>query len=263
MGGRRGRPDRAETRCKLPSEARVRSNDRPLSALVNSHTIHESLSTANRALDEPASSDHLKIKLLPTSSGSARDGRNRGASRCTPNTACEFSPPVVARQLLTGSKSMARTAMTVRRSQMSARYPVEQMPTIFEQEAARQPSPCGDVSTATLKEPSTDSISSNNPGAGGDFSGTPDTPDHIDALDDTTVAPDNDTHPSACTSDPPCLARGERADFLLEFTRAVGENVTLDRRRHTTRASIFGGFKTTRTHVCTVLLDTGSPATFI
>lgn len=39
--------------------------------------------------------------------------------------------------------------------------------------------------------------------------------------------------------------------------------MTLDRRHHTTRARVFGGAKATRTHVCTVLLDTGSPATFI
>ena len=59
------------------------------------------------------------------------------------------------------------------------------------------------------------------------------------------------------------IAHGERADYLPEFTRAVGGTVTLDGRGHTARARIFGGSKATRTHKCTVLLDTGSPSTFI
>ncbi|CAN0508369.1 unnamed protein product, partial [Laminaria digitata] len=54
-----------------------------------------------------------------------------------------------------------------------------------------------------------------------------------------------------------------RADYLPEFTRAVGGEVMLDRKRHTARAQIFGGSRATRTLGCTVLLDTGSPSTFI
>ena len=64
---------------------------------------------------------------------------------------------------------------------------------------------------------------------------------------------------------PPCQAetsRGERADYLPKFTRAVGGKVALNRRCHTARARIFGGSKATRTHGCTVLLNTRSPSTF-
>ena len=59
------------------------------------------------------------------------------------------------------------------------------------------------------------------------------------------------------------IVHRERADYLPEFTRAVEGTVTLDRRGHTASARIFGGSKATRTHTRTVLLDTGSPSTFI
>ena len=87
-------------------------------------------------------------------------------------------------------------------------------------------------------------------------------PDSIHALK-ATHGQRNNVHSAAF---PPChvdIATGERADYPLEFTRAVGGKVTLDRRRHTARAHIFGGSKVTRTHACTVLLDTGSPSTLI
>ena len=87
-------------------------------------------------------------------------------------------------------------------------------------------------------------------------------PDSIHALEPSHDKRNNE-HPAVF---PPCqgdIATGERADYLPEFTRAVGGRVKLDRRRHTSRAHIFGGSKATRTHACTVLLDTGSPSTFI
>ena len=83
------------------------------------------------------------------------------------------------------------------------------------------------------------------------------------ALDPTADIPENDAQTAAYPSDPQCIAVWGRADCLPEFTRAVGGAVALDRRRRTTRTSIFGGSKATTTHACTVLLDTGSPATFI
>ena len=60
-----------------------------------------------------------------------------------------------------------------------------------------------------------------------------------------------------------CLVRGERADYLSEFTRAVGGEVILDKRDHTAKIRLFGGSKALRTRACTALLDTGSPASFI
>ena len=60
-----------------------------------------------------------------------------------------------------------------------------------------------------------------------------------------------------------CLVRGERADYISEFTRAVGGEVILDRRDHTAKIRLFGGSKALQTRACTALLDTGSPASFI
>ena len=54
------------------------------------------------------------------------------------------------------------------------------------------------------------------------------------------------------------LRRGERADFLSQFTRAVGGDVILNRKNH-----MFAGSKALKTHTCAALLDTGSPASFI
>ena len=59
------------------------------------------------------------------------------------------------------------------------------------------------------------------------------------------------------------LRTRERADFLSEFTRAVGGDVAFDRRHHTAGVQLFAGGKALRTHTCTAFLDTGSPASFI
>ena len=88
-------------------------------------------------------------------------------------------------------------------------------------------------------------------------------PEHVHTLDPTADNLDNDAHPAVYPSGPPSIARVQRADFLPDFTRAVGREVILDRRQRTSQASIFGGPKPMKTHACTVLLDNGSPATFI
>ena len=59
------------------------------------------------------------------------------------------------------------------------------------------------------------------------------------------------------------LRRGERADFLSQFTRAIGGDVILNRKNHTTGVHLIAGSKALKTHTCTALLDTGSPASFI
>ena len=59
------------------------------------------------------------------------------------------------------------------------------------------------------------------------------------------------------------LRRGERADLLSQFTRAIGGDVILNRKKHTTGVHLFAGSKALKTHTCTALLDTGSPAFFI
>ena len=59
------------------------------------------------------------------------------------------------------------------------------------------------------------------------------------------------------------LIRGERGDFSSQLTRAVGGDVILNRNNHTTGVHLFAGSKALKTHTCTALLDTGSPASFI
>ena len=59
------------------------------------------------------------------------------------------------------------------------------------------------------------------------------------------------------------LQRGERADYLSEFSRVVGGDVKLDRNRHTADVQLFAGAKALRTQASKALLDTGSPASFI
>ena len=61
---------------------------------------------------------------------------------------------------------------------------------------------------------------------------------------------------------PVWLRRGERADFLLQFTKAVGGDVILNRKNHTTGVHLFAGRNALKTHTCTASLDTGSPASF-
>ena len=256
------RPDRAETRCKLPRKSRVRSNETALSVLEKSHTKYESLSVSNGAASGPTSSDHLKLETPPTgNSFRARGGLNRGAVSGPPSKDRVFSPPVVANHTLRGNGNNGNTKIKVRRSGEKRRTTVDKMPTIFERDAAVSPDECVDVSNTTSNAQSINSSSSSDVQRG-DFSRTPGMPDSIHALEPTSYH-GNHALPAAFPHCPARAAKGERADHLPEFTRAVGGSVTLDRRRHTARARVFGGSKTTRTQACTVQLDTGSPATFI
>ena len=59
------------------------------------------------------------------------------------------------------------------------------------------------------------------------------------------------------------LKRGERTDYLEGFQRPQGEDVRLDRRRHTTEAQASAGTRALRAKSCVALLDTGSPVSFI
>ena len=98
------------------------------------------------------------------------------------------------------------------------------MPTIFDRDE------CVDVSNTTSNALSLNSSSSRV--QSGDFSITPGMPDSIHALEPSHDQRDNE-HPTVY---PPCqvgIATGERADYLPEFTRAVGGRVKLDSRRHT------------------------------
>ena len=257
------RPDRVETRRKLPRRSRVRSNETALSVLVDSHTKYESLSVSNGAVSGPASSDHLKLETPPTGHRfSARGGLNWGAVSGPPSKDRVFYPPVVANNTLRGKGNSGNANTKVRRSCVKRRTTVEIMPTIFERDAAVSPDECVDVSNTTSNAQSISSSSSSSSSSRAVqrdvFSSTPGTPSSIHALEPTPLHP-NDVNPAAFPPGPASIAKGERADYLPEFARAVGGSVTLDRRRHTARAHIFGGSKATRTQACTVLLDTGSP----
>ena len=145
------------------------------------------------------------------------------------------------------------------------------MPTIIERVSESETDECVDVSdttskTQSMRRPSSSSGGSRlhgGEGRRGDFSRVPGTPDRIHALDRSTIPNDADAPPAPFSPRPAHLARGERADYLPEFTRVIGRKVTLYRRQHVPRARTFGRFKATRTHACTVLLDTASPATLI
>ena len=94
------------------------------------------------------------------------------------------------------------------------------MPTIFERDA------CGDVSITTSNALSVDSSGCVQ---SGDFFNTPGMPDSIHALEPSHDQRDNE-HSAVfplCQVD---IAPGERADYLPEFSRAVGARVKLDRR---------------------------------
>ncbi|CAM9299404.1 unnamed protein product, partial [Pylaiella littoralis] len=56
---------------------------------------------------------------------------------------------------------------------------------------------------------------------------------------------------------------GEGAEYLSPFTRVVGGDVTLHRRRHTAKVQVFAGSRARVVERCEALLDTGSPASFI
>ena len=104
------RPDRVETRRKLPRRSRVRSNETALSVLVDSHTKYESLSVSNGAVGGPASFDHLKLETPPTgNSSSARGGLDWGAVSGPPSKDRVFSPPVVANNTLRGKGNSGNT----------------------------------------------------------------------------------------------------------------------------------------------------------
>lgn len=53
-------------------------------------------------------------------------------------------------------------------------------------------------------------------------------------------------------------AWGERADRLSPFTRAIGGEVSIDRRDHTAKVRLFSDSNITKSHACAALLDTRS-----
>ena len=80
---------------------------------------------------------------------------------------------------------------------------------------------------------------------------------------DAPVGKESDTSTPVFPPARVLLSNGERADYLSEFSRAVGGEVRLNRRHHTAGLQLFAGSRALRTHACTALLDTGSPASFI
>ena len=79
----------------------------------------------------------------------------------------------------------------------------------------------------------------------------------------TIQSPGPETSAPVFPPSPVRLRRGERAVFLSQFTRAVGGHEILNRKNRTTGVHLFAGSKALKTHTCSALLDTGSPASFI
>ena len=96
----------------------------------------------------------------------------------------------------------------------------------------------------TSNTPSTDRSGSVR---GGDFSSKLSMPENIYAFEPTHTT-DKTLQSTVFPPGQEEIAYGERADYLPEFTRAVGGTVTLDRRGHRASARIFGGSKAARTH---------------
>ena len=96
---------------------------------------------------------------------------------------------------------------------------------------------------------------------GGDFSNST-VSDSINVL---APSENRSSDVSASVFAPVCvsLLRGERADYLSEYTPAAGGDVRLDSRRHTDGVRLFAGTKAPRIQACTALLDTRRPASFI
>ena len=252
--GGRGRPDSVRTWDKLPRKSLLSSNEKSLSVLESGLTIYESLHHANGVMSGPAGIDQLKSEIPPTlSKFRAWVGWNRGATSGTSSKDRVFFPPTVANHTLNGDGNGGNTWRKVQHSRVKQCTNVDVMPTIFERDE------CVDVSNTASNALS---LNSSSRVQNGDFSNTPGIPDNIHALEPSHDQRDSE-HPVVF---PPCLvniAIGERADCPPEFTRAVGGRVKLGRPRLAARAHIFGGSKATRTHACTILLDTGSPSTFI
>ena len=253
---RLGRPDSVRNRDKLLRKSLVRSNEKSLSVLESGQTIYESLFPANVVWSGPASFDHAKSEIPPTGSDfRAREGWDRGAAYGPPSKDRVFSSPTVENHTLNGSgnDNGGNTRRNAQHSRVKQFTNVDIMLTMFERDK------CVDVSNTT-----SNALSGNSSGRvqSGGFSNTPGMPDSIHALE---ISHDqrNNEHPAAFPPYQVDIAAGERADYLQEFMRAVGGRVKLDKRRHTARAHIFGGSKAARTQACTVLLDTGSPSTFI
>ena len=87
--------------------------------------------------------------------------------------------------------------------------------------------------------------------------------DSIYSLDHSDNNGTNEVQPAVFPPSPMTVHLGERADYLSEYTRVVGGDVTLRQRDHTTWIQLFSGAKAVKTLACRALLDTGSPASFI
>lgn len=137
---------------------------------------------------------------------------------------------------------------------------------IFERETASSAHESDDVSNTASN---TLSLGSSNRVQSGGFSSTPGVPNGIHALEPTHHQR-NKAHPAVLPSCQVDIAKESRLTTCRSSReRSVDTNsgglliVTLDRRRHTARAHIFGRSKGTRMNACTVRLDSGAPRTFI
>ena len=275
-----GRPSRVRGRSKLPAVSRARSGAGAPSVAVNSQTENKSMSVAVGAKGKPPSTDQSKLLPPHIPIVSARGGKNRVARRCSPVWCCPGKgtpsnarnavfPPLVVARMTDGID--ASVGPVVRRKRKFKRVtefdPLESIAEEpYEVPEDRAADPHVDASTMTSCSSTVPAVAvhgTEGSSSCGDFPSSTGTHDSICALDPPAGKLSDDPRAAVFPPKQVRVARGERADYLSEFTRAVGGDVSLDRRHHTAYVQQFAGAKAVRTHACTALLDTGSPASFI
>ena len=181
--------------------------------------------------------------------------------------ACETDPAKTCRKMVVGSREVSGPEPREKNCRVLG---VPKLSSIYEEQCELKPDPdqvgavnASDKSPIVPNAETGSAISKDSKESGDEiFSDPEDVRSKIYALNPSTRYNSDSPVPVF----PPkrvCLVRGERADYLSEFTRAVGGEVILDRRDHTAKIRLFGGSKAWRTRACTALLDTGSPASLI
>ena len=265
-----------DNRNSPPVKTRDRSGIDGPSVAADGYTVFESMSITVGESGAPASADQPKLLTNavqePSARGVIRRGlRKRGRVCCypgkgTPGVPRTAAPETAVRDTLVCLSKVINLVTRVKRDRVPS---VQRLSSIVEKQCESTPD----------EEVGTVNASGSNP----------------IVFDADKVSPTGNTSPStgrswfsntACIRDTICahslstprgidepapefprasarLGRRELSDVLSEFTRAVGGEVTLNRKHHTAGVHLFAGSKALRTIACQALFDTGSPASFI
>ena len=274
-----GRPGSDTHRFRSSVVARARSNAGALSVAENSQTILKSMSSTARVQGGTALKvQHSESNETPQLSSNARGGRVMGNRRdrwCYPGRGTPVgsrAPPfeVAARipeQETTNwplkgrgpEEPVAENRAAGDKQGRSLERICELVPSGGLGESIDASNTDSDICVAKDRRALSQRESNNR----GDFSETDSSDDSIYAIDPSGNRVTNCSPGPVLPVSQARMRTGERADYLSEFTEAVGGEVTLSRRHHTAWVQVFSGCKAHRTQAATVLLDTGSPASFI